>query len=222
MYKCLKCNKEFKYESKLNEHKNRKIPCNSLKKEYMCELCKLIFTRPSHQKIHEQTKSHINKSIKTIIINDNNLENKSNVLENEIINLQNKNNTLNEEIINLKNKIINLEVENMELKNKNRINNNVEYIYIIHPIQCINMNVYKIGRTNNIINRYKQYPKGSELLFNIICKDSKEIEKIILNNLKSNNNYIQIKKYGSEYFQCDLNYLINDITNIISNKKIIE
>ena len=24
MYKCLKCNKEFKYESKLNEHNNRK------------------------------------------------------------------------------------------------------------------------------------------------------------------------------------------------------
>lgn len=27
-YKCIKCNKEFKYESKLNEHKNRKIPSN--------------------------------------------------------------------------------------------------------------------------------------------------------------------------------------------------
>ena len=26
-YKCLKCNKEFKYESKLTDHKNRKISC---------------------------------------------------------------------------------------------------------------------------------------------------------------------------------------------------
>ena len=27
MYKCNKCNKEFKYESKLKDHKNKKIAC---------------------------------------------------------------------------------------------------------------------------------------------------------------------------------------------------
>lgn len=32
MYKCLKCNKEFKFESELNRHKNRKNPCNNQKK----------------------------------------------------------------------------------------------------------------------------------------------------------------------------------------------
>jgi transposase-like protein len=43
MYKCNKCNKEFKYESKLNEHSKRKIPCNAVKKEYKCELCNVNF-----------------------------------------------------------------------------------------------------------------------------------------------------------------------------------
>ena len=38
MYKCENCNKEFKYESKLNEHKNRKNPCNKEKKEYQVSI----------------------------------------------------------------------------------------------------------------------------------------------------------------------------------------
>lgn len=59
MYKCLKCNKEFKYESKLNEHKNRKIPCILPKKEYKCEICNILFTRPNHKINHEKTKKHI-------------------------------------------------------------------------------------------------------------------------------------------------------------------
>ena len=60
MYKCLKCNKEFKYESKLKEHKNRKIPCNSPKKEYKCDICNVKFICPAEQSRHEKTKKHIN------------------------------------------------------------------------------------------------------------------------------------------------------------------
>ena len=59
MYKCNKCNKEFKYESKLKDHLNRKTSCNTPKKEYKCEVCNVSFVRPSHKKIHEQTKKHI-------------------------------------------------------------------------------------------------------------------------------------------------------------------
>ena len=60
MYKCLKCNKEFKYESKLKEHKNRKIPCNNPKKEYKCDICNVKFICPAEQARHEKTKKHIN------------------------------------------------------------------------------------------------------------------------------------------------------------------
>ena len=60
MYKCHKCNKEFKYESKLNEHKNRKIACDAPKKEYKCECCRVKFISPAEQRRHENTKKHIN------------------------------------------------------------------------------------------------------------------------------------------------------------------
>ena len=33
MYKCIKCNKEFPSPSKLEIHKNRKTPCNTIKSE---------------------------------------------------------------------------------------------------------------------------------------------------------------------------------------------
>ena len=33
-----KCNKEFEYESKLKEHKNRKTPCDSPKEELECKI----------------------------------------------------------------------------------------------------------------------------------------------------------------------------------------
>lgn len=60
MYKCIKCNKEFKFESELNRHKNRKIACDLPKKEYKCDICKVKFKCPFDQNKHEKTKKHIN------------------------------------------------------------------------------------------------------------------------------------------------------------------
>ncbi len=59
MFKCTKCNKEFKYESKLNEHKDRKTPCNELKRNLDCEFCKVNFKCKAEQLRHEKTKKHI-------------------------------------------------------------------------------------------------------------------------------------------------------------------
>jgi hypothetical protein len=118
-------------------------------------------------------------------------------------------------ILKLQNEISILKLENLELKSNNKLHNKLEYIYIIHPIQCINLNIYKIGRTSNIINRFKQYPKGSELLFTIPCNNSKLLEQKILNYCKNNIKYEQIKKYGNEYFKCNINLLITDIQNLI-------
>ena len=40
MFKCPKCNKEFKFDSDFNRHKNRKTPCH---KDINIYNCKLIF-----------------------------------------------------------------------------------------------------------------------------------------------------------------------------------
>ena len=97
--------------------------------------------------------------------------------------------------------------------------NNTDYIYIIHERTFVktNANIYKIGKTKNIKNRLNGYNKGSKLLFTIPCNDCSRMETIILNYLKSNNNYIQAKEYGNEYFICDLNILINDIHTLVKN-----
>jgi hypothetical protein len=57
MYKCLKCNKEFQYESEFIRHKNRKKDCN-IKKNYNCNICKKKFKYESKLQEHEKTKKH--------------------------------------------------------------------------------------------------------------------------------------------------------------------
>lgn len=68
MVKCLKCKKEFKYQSDLNKHKNRKTPCDKVKDELKCNLCNINFKWPAEQVRHEKTKKHITN----ITINGNN------------------------------------------------------------------------------------------------------------------------------------------------------
>lgn len=54
MYKCLNCNKEFKYESKLNEHKNRKTECIKNNINYNCKICNSNFKYESEYLRHEK------------------------------------------------------------------------------------------------------------------------------------------------------------------------
>jgi hypothetical protein len=84
---CLECKKEFKYESKLIEHKKRKIPCNKLKENLKCDLCNINFVRSSHKLIHEKTKKHINNVEIQINGNQNNVNTHIGDIINNIINL---------------------------------------------------------------------------------------------------------------------------------------
>jgi hypothetical protein len=120
----------------------------------------------------------------------------------------------------LKNTNNQLENENKLLKDN--IHNNLNYeemIYIIHERTFVelNANIYKIGKTKNIKSRLNGYTKGSKLVFSISCNDCDSAEKLILNYLKTNDNYIHAKQYGNEYFQCDVNNLISDIYKLIKN-----
>jgi hypothetical protein len=234
MYKCLKCNKGFKYESKLKEHQNRKISCDQPKKKYYCNICNVSFERPAEQNRHENTEKHINNynkinnSKEKLELDKNKLETKKleiiiknykleiDELKNNYKLLNNHNLELDNEIKELNNKIKFLEVENQNLKNNNDIHSDIEYIYIIHCAQHINTNIYKVGRTKDILRRYGEYPKGSKILLTLSCDNSKLIETKILNYLKESADYLHYKPGGNEYFQCDIKILKSDIQKILS------
>ena len=60
MITCNLCNKTFKYQSKLNEHKNNKTPCNKPKVSTDCILCNAKFPCMAKLEKHNQSKKHNN------------------------------------------------------------------------------------------------------------------------------------------------------------------
>lgn len=70
MYKCNKCHKEFKYESKLILHNKRKIPCDKIN-DFKCEICKINFKTLYNKQRHEETVKH-KKNIEINIQGDHN------------------------------------------------------------------------------------------------------------------------------------------------------
>jgi hypothetical protein len=95
---------------------------------------------------------------------------------------------------------------------------NEGYIYLLQEREFINSNknIYKIGKSKQTnLKRFKQYPKGSKLLFQIFCNDCDTFEKdLILLFIK---NYKQITSVGVEYFEGDCHSMNSDIFNIIYN-----
>lgn len=87
------------------------------------------------------------------------------------------------------------------------------HIYIIHVREFIGTDIYKVGRTTDIVRRFKQYPKQSALLYNIYVNNCLIIEKAILNVLEP---YV-CNEYGREYVKIDFEKVknkINEITNL--------
>lgn len=225
MSKCAKCNKDFRYDSDYNRHTNRKTPCDLKNEELECKSCKVNFKCNTEKLRHEKTNKHIENHNKfNHELNDKitdteliKIQNENNSFKLEIKNLKDENNSLNEENNSLKLEIKNLKEENNLLKQNSKTHPNNEFIYITHCAQYINTNIYKIGQTKNIMNRFRQYPKGSEMLFMFSCNNAKHMESKILKYLKLNNNNIWYKDAGNEYFQCDINNLKSDIYNILNS-----
>ena len=98
----------------------------------------------------------------------------------------------------------------------------INYIYLLQEREFIktNENIYKIGKTKQKNNdRLKQYPKGSILLFQMICNSCDTSEKELIEKFKKK--YKHREDIGSEYFEGDYNDMINIIyTNISSLNEI--
>ena len=92
-----------------------------------------------------------------------------------------------------------------------------EYIYLLieREFKTNNQPIYKVGMTTQEnLKRFKQYPKGSTLLFQYACKDALNVEKIILDIFMVK--FKQREDIGREYFECsDFNDMVDIIYNCI-------
>ena len=88
MFKCLKCNKEFQYESEFIRHQNKKKDC-SPNQDYQCKYCSKTYQYESKILEHRKTKKHIDN------YNQNKLHNINKIYKNELeieqLNIENKN-----------------------------------------------------------------------------------------------------------------------------------
>jgi len=99
----------------------------------------------------------------------------------------------------------------------------MENVYILREREFVRLNesVYKIGRTDKTIKeRLRKYPKGSEYITSNSVVDSKSIEKCLINFFKIN--FIQKIDYGVEYFEGDVNKMIELFEDIVENYPIYE
>ena len=94
------------------------------------------------------------------------------------------------------------------------------YIYIIHTREFISLDkdIYKIGRTKNINQRFDNYPKGSVLLFLMATYNELTIEKEIIELFSQK--FDQKTEIGKEYFKGNINEMIKLIKDLITNNNI--
>lgn len=96
------------------------------------------------------------------------------------------------------------------------------YIYLIRlrEFYTQNIDIYKVGKTSrNFIDRFKEYPKGSELLFTLRVNEIDILERLIIDKLKER--FIHKTEYGNEYFEGRHNLMIDTIWSIVIERKSI-
>lgn len=80
------------------------------------------------------------------------------------------------------------------------------YLLIEREFLALEKNVFKIGRSENVSNRAKQYPNGSQLLVVLPCIDCKESETHLKRVFQKN--FKHRPDIGSEYFEGTPNLMI--------------
>lgn len=93
------------------------------------------------------------------------------------------------------------------------------YIYLLHEREHIRVseNVYKVGMTRQPnLERFNNYPKGSILLFQMVCVDCKFVVSIVLEVFKDR--FDKCCFYGNEYFCGNKKNMMEIIYLIIANE----
>ena len=91
------------------------------------------------------------------------------------------------------------------------------FIYLIHVREFLHKNecVYKIGRTDHLLQRITQYPKGSKLLFCMNVNDNRLAERDLLNILARQ--YKIRVDIGAEYIEGALDSILQTMFNYIQS-----
>jgi len=91
----------------------------------------------------------------------------------------------------------------------------MEGIYFIQTREFIRSKepIYKLGRSHNLECRVRNYPKCSNVLFTMKCKDSIKCEEYLIKLFKEK--FIQRKDYGTEYFEGNEDEMIKEIHNYL-------
>jgi len=94
------------------------------------------------------------------------------------------------------------------------------YIYLIHCRASINNgeNVYKIGKTTDFNKRLDGYDKGSIPILSLYVNECDEFEKKLINIFDIK--YKQRSDYGREYYEGEVNDMINQILQEFNNKNL--
>ncbi len=90
------------------------------------------------------------------------------------------------------------------------------YFYIVQEREFLGTNNYKIGKTSNVENRMRYYSKNSKLIYSIKVDDQNEVKAILMELFKDK--FIQKKEYGREYFEGDINEIIQEAESYLQFK----
>ena len=91
------------------------------------------------------------------------------------------------------------------------------HIYVIKEREFIKTgeNIFKIGRSKNIVNRMPSYPKNS-LIYTILYTDNiNEVEKNMIKHF--DNIFIKRTDIGNEYYECSEKEIMLACTMILYN-----
>ena len=82
------------------------------------------------------------------------------------------------------------------------------FIYILRTRESVRFDepVYKVGKTYDMEQRFKQYPKGSELLKSIKVCERHIAERVLLREFSSK--FTNREEFGNEYFEGDLQEML--------------
>lgn len=104
--------------------------------------------------------------------------------------------------------------EKISLIPTNNKMNGIIYLIYIREFLLQNIPIYKIGKTEDICARIKQYPKGSVLVYSCYSDDIKKSENEIIELFASK--FKQRRDIGTESFEGDLKHMISFIHTIVN------